>query len=625
MTRRENRSIPASTRVCASLLTRSNAGPGNRLIALPKPGRPWLSGVPTVVMMMACHGFQGPTGRVPERVADSTAAAAGHAVGTTAPISEDADSPAPLPPMSPRLGLVPDHAAWGRVIARGTASSPVTRRLRGQPGSGVGTTDNDTLTRLNREGYDRIEENPFLAVRDNPLSTFSADVDRAAYGNMRRYLGQLDRPPADAIRIEELVNYFPYSLPEPRGTDPLSISTDVMPAPWEPRHRLVRIALQSRRIAAEALPPSNLVFLVDVSGSMEAPDKLPLVKQSLRLLVEQLRPQDRVALVTYAGAAGVALPSTTGDQRRTIVEALDALEAGGGTAGGAGLELAYRVAREHFISNGNNRVILATDGDFNVGPSSDAALERLIEQKRRDGTYLTVLGFGGGNYQDAKMEKLAKHGNGNYAYVDELLEARKVMIREMGATLVTVANDVKIQAEFNPALVQAYRLIGYEDRLLRSEDFADDRRDAGDIGAGHQVTALYEVVPVGVKGTVQLPAVETSRYGTSRTEPPKATHTKELLFVKLRYKQPGDSTSRLLSHVVPNQVGAGDTDTRFAAAVASFGLLLRESAYKGSSSIPGVLRLARSSLGEDRDGFRADFVKLVEVAGSLTERSDRQR
>lgn len=475
------------------------------------------------------------------------------------------------------------------------------------------TTGLDTLGRFtpprDREQYDRIEDNPFLAVRSNPMSTFSVDVDRASYGNVRRFITNGARPPKDAVRIEELINYFPYDLPEPTGADPVRITTDVMPAPWQPRHQLVRIALQSKRIATEQLPPNNLVFLIDVSGSMMSPDKLPLVKQSLRLLVDQLRPQDRVAIVAYAGNAGLVLPSTSGDEKVRISDAIDRLEAGGSTAGGAGIVLAYATARANFLADGNNRVIIATDGDFNVG-ATGGDLERLIELKRSEGVYLTVLGFGTGNYQDAMMEKLAKKGNGNYAYIDELNEARKMLVREMGATLLTVANDVKLQVEFNPAAVQGYRLIGYEDRLLRDEDFNDDRKDAGDMGTGHQVTALYEVVPVGVDGTVTLRGVDAPRY--QAPAPATVGARNELLFVKLRYKKPGNSASQLMQQAVRTNSGRGTTDTRFAAAVAQFGMLLRDSEYKGTSSAAQVLEQARAALGDDEGGYRAAFVELVE-------------
>ena len=476
----------------------------------------------------------------------------------------------------------------------------------------------------NREQYDRIEDNPFLGVNGNPLSTFSIDVDRAAYGNVRRFLRNGQRPPADAVRIEEMINYFPYTLPEPRGTDPVSITTEVTTAPWQPRHQLVRIALQSQRIETASLPPNNLVFLIDVSGSMLSPDKLPLVKQSLRLLVDQMRPQDHVAIVAYAGAAGLVLPSTSGDEKEAIIQAIERLEAGGSTAGGAGIELAYRTAQQHFLSHGNNRVILATDGDFNVGMSSDGELERLIERKRTEGTYLTILGFGSGNYQDAKMEKLAKHGNGNYGYIDDLAEARKLLVRELGATLLTVANDVKLQVEFNPRRVQAYRLIGYEDRLLRTEDFTDDRKDAGDLGAGHQVTALYEIVPVGVQGTVTLQETEPLRYEPVTGEARSSTaSSNELLFVKLRYKRPGESNSRLMTHPVAARTVRGSEDMRFASSVAAFGMLLRQSAHAGNTSAAQVLEQARAALGKDEGGYRAEFIRLVERYRTL--RADEPR
>jgi Ca-activated chloride channel homolog len=380
----------------------------------------------------------------------------------------------------------------------------------------------------------------------------------------------------------------------------------------------VRIALQARRINTANLPPSNLVFLIDVSGSMESPDKLPLVKSSLRLLVEQLRPQDRVALVVYAGNAGVVLPSTDGNDKARIMEAIDRLEAGGSTAGGAGLALAYTVAREHFERGGNNRVILATDGDFNVGPSSDGEMERLIESKRDEGTYLTVLGFGTGNYQDAKMKKMAKIGNGNYAYVDQLDEARKVLVHELGATLLTVANDVKLQIEFNPKRVASYRLIGYEDRLLRDEDFTDDKKDAGDMGAGHTVTALYEIVPVGVRGTVKVRETDPLRYtpdaSFANERETRSSADDELLFVKLRYKTPGESVSQLLTKAVRTRdvTDRASDDMRFASAVTAFGMLLRGSEYKGDATASTVLTLARRATRVDEDGYRQEFVQLVQ-------------
>ncbi|WP_291157297.1 YfbK domain-containing protein [Gemmatimonas sp. UBA7669] len=541
---------------------------------------------------------------------------------------------APTPPIrqtgSVAVATYPNAAVAqdfsGRGVAGGVARSALQTneqpRSFPRPGDAGG----------NREQYDRIEDNPFLGVRSNPLSTFSVDVDRASYSNLRRFILNGQRPPKDAVRIEELINYFTYELPEPAARDPLRITTESMAAPWQPRHQLLRIALQARRIDTRDLPPNNLVFLVDVSGSMMSPDKLPLVKRGLRLLVDQLRPQDRVALVTYAGSAGVVLPSTSGDEKVSILEAIDRLEAGGSTAGGAGLQLAYDVARDAFRTDGNNRVILATDGDFNVGVSSDAELERLIERRRQEGTYLTVLGFGTGNVQASKMEKLAKVGNGNYAYIDQLDEARKVLVEEMGATLRTVANDVKLQVEFNPAVVQAYRLIGYENRLLRDEDFTDDRKDAGDVGAGHQVTALYEVVPVGVTGTVTVRNRDSLRY-TPVTEPlssnARQATGRELAYVKLRYKQPGESASRLLEAAVPqaanNRGSRASSDLRFAAAVASFGMLLRESEHRGNSSAARVLEQARAALGDDVGGYRAAFVQLVERWRALETTSDGRR
>jgi Ca-activated chloride channel family protein len=388
----------------------------------------------------------------------------------------------------------------------------------------------------NTEAYDRIYGNAFLAVAANPLSTFSIDVDRASYSNVRRFIlgGQL--PPKDAVRIEELINYFTYDYPQPVGDDPFSVTTELMTTPWNAQHKLVRIGLQGERIDSEQLPPSNLVFLIDVSGSMSSANKLPLLKSAFRLLVNELREDDRVAIVVYAGAAGLVLPPTSGDQKDRILDAIGALEAGGSTAGGAGLTLAYRQAMESFLVEGNNRVILATDGDFNVGPSSDAEMVRLIEERRDSGVFLTVLGFGTGNLKDSKMEKLADKGNGNYAYIDNLLEAKKVLVSELGGTLFTIAKDVKIQVEFNPEKVFAYRLIGYENRLLRNEDFADDTKDAGEIGAAHSVTALYEIVPVGAEATVEIQGLDSLRYQTV-TRAPADRGDSELLFVKVRYKQ----------------------------------------------------------------------------------------
>ena len=502
----------------------------------------------------------------------------------------------------------------GRGVAGDMARGVASEIVRPRNATRISTRDDPRRdTGGTREQYDKIDDHPFLAVSVNPRSTFSVDVDRASYSNVRRFISQGQTPPPDAVRIEELINYFPYDLPSPRGDAPVSITTETMAAPWQPKHRLVRVALQARRIETAALPPSNLVFLIDVSGSMNQWNKLPLVKASLHLLVDQLRPQDHVALVVYAGAAGLVLPSTSGEAKATIAAAIDRLEAGGSTAGGAGIELAYRTAREQFKPNGNNRVILATDGDFNVGATSDGDMERLIESKRAEGTYLTVLGFGEGNYQDAKMEKLAKRGNGNYAYVDNIAEARKVLVKEMGATLVTVANDMKLQVEFNPAGVRGYRLIGYEDRLLATEDFTDDKKDAGDMGAGHSVTALYEVVPTGVRGTTPLREQDSWRYQVPSSDAPRTTAAKnELMFVRIRYKTPGENTSKQLTQaVIDSRSGNASSDFRFAASVAAFGMVLRNSEHKGTATLRSAREMANGARGVDEGGYRGEFVEMI--------------
>ncbi|HEX7980266.1 MAG TPA: von Willebrand factor type A domain-containing protein [Gemmatimonadaceae bacterium] len=468
----------------------------------------------------------------------------------------------------------------------------------------------------NTEAYDRIDENPFRSSAVAPLSTFSVDVDRASYANVRRFLDHGTLPPKDAVRIEELVNYFPYGDAEPaRGDVPLRITTEVAAAPWNPAHDLVRIALRARDVDMRRAPAANLVFLIDVSGSMMGPGRLPLVKQSLALLVNQLREQDRVAIVVYAGNAGLVLPSTSGGDKQRILAALDGLEAGGSTAGGAGIRLAYDVVRQNFVRGGNNRVILCTDGDFNVGPSSDGALVDLIEQRRTEGAFLTILGFGMGNYKDAKMEKLADAGNGNYGYIDDLLEARKMLVKEMGGTLVTVAKDVKLQVEFNPARVRAYRLLGYEDRLLRDEDFANDAKDAGEVGAGHMVTAMYEIVRTDVRLDVTLHETGALRY--QRPAVPTAP-SDELLHVAMRWKAPDGDRSQLVNHPVTARRGPPSESMRFASAVAGFGMLLRGSPYAGSLAWPKVIELARDARGDDRDGYRADFIRLAELAGELS-------
>ncbi|MDZ8055394.1 MAG: von Willebrand factor type A domain-containing protein [Aulosira sp. ZfuVER01] len=477
--------------------------------------------------------------------------------------------------------------------------------------------------RFNTENYNRIDDNPFHLVSNDSLSTFSIDVDTASYSNVRRFITQGDLPPKDAVRIEELINYFIYNYPQPKGDRPFSVTTEVATAPWNSQHKLVQVGLQGKRLESAALPPSNLVFLIDVSGSMDEPNKLPLVQQSLKLLVNQLRPEDRVSLVVYAGNAGLVLPATPGSQKAKIHSAIDRLKAGGSTAGGQGIELAYKIAKQSFIKSANNRVILATDGDFNVGVSSDAELTRLIEQKREQGIFLTVLGFGTGNYKDSKMEQLADKGNGNYAYIDTLLEAKKVLVNDLRGTLFTIAKDVKIQVEFNPAKVQAYRLIGYENRLLQNQDFNDDKKDAGDIGAGHSVTALYEIIPTGIKSDVKLPTVDPLRY--QRSDITKTdTASNELMQVKLRYKLPQDSTSQLITQPIPDADFSTErvpsTNLRFAAAVATFGMLLRDSEYKGNANYDLVMKLATQGKGEDQEGYRGEFIRLVEQSRGLMTR-----
>ena len=471
----------------------------------------------------------------------------------------------------------------------------------------------------NTESYAEINENEFKTVGEAPLSTFSIDVDRASYANVRRFIQDGQRPPVDAVRIEEMINYFPYQWGDVAGEHPFAVTTEVTQAPWKRDHRLVRIGLHAESIDTEDLPPSNLVFLLDVSGSMSSQDKLPLLKKAFALLVDQLREQDRVAIVVYAGAAGLVLPSTPGSEKDEILAALEKLRAGGSTAGGAGIKLAYDVARKYHMDGGNNRVILATDGDFNVGASSDDAMVKLIEKERESGTFLSVLGFGTGNLKDSKMEQIADHGNGNFAYIDGLLEARKVLVEEMGGTLLTLAKDVKLQVEFNPATVSGYRLIGYENRLLADEDFNDDTKDAGELGAGHTVTALYEVVPAGV--AMPRPSVDPLRYQVQQPAeneaPPPSRFEDELMFVKVRYKDPDGDRSKLLQHAVMDRAGTPSADLRFAAAVAGFGMLLRDSEHAGTFTLDDIVSLAEAGKGDDPRGYRGEFIRLVEASRDL--------
>ncbi|NVO85523.1 vWA domain-containing protein [Hymenobacter terrestris] len=521
------------------------------------------------------------------------------------------------------VGLSADSKQLSEVVVTGTKGRAAGIRIRGsvskspsadmaaygrpyfpQPEPGAGDT------------YASVAENGFRSAQKEPLSTFSIDVDAASYSNVRRFLQQGQLPPPEAVRVEEMLNYFQYDYPQPAATaaEPFRVITEQAQCPWNPQHQLVQVALQARRLATDKLPPANLVFLIDVSGSMDGPDRLGLVQQGLKLLVQQLRPQDKVALVVYAGAAGIVLPPTAGSEKATILRAIDNLSAGGSTAGGEGLRLAYDVARQNFNAQGNNRVIICTDGDFNVGEQSDSAMERLIVQQRESGVFLTALGVGRGNYQDQKMELLADKGNGNYAYLDNLDEARRVLVSQFGGTLFTLAQDVKLQVEFNPARVREYRLVGYENRLLAAEDFNNDRKDAGELGSGHTVTALYEIVPVGAPTTV-----DALKYQPAPATTP-ALASAELLTVKLRYKEPRGTMSRLLAlplSGVARPLADASENLRFAAAVAQFGMLLRQSEHRGTATYEATARLADGARRFDPEGYRAELVRLVRLAQGL--------
>lgn len=477
---------------------------------------------------------------------------------------------------------------------------------------------------INTEEYADIEESIFQGADKKPLSTFSIDVDAASYSNLRRFLDNGQVPPKDAVRIEEMINYFDYDYSEPGGDAPFNVYAEVGRAPWNEKHLLVHIGLQGKRVPLEELPPSNLVLLIDVSGSMDRPNKLPLVKRSFEMLIDQLRPQDHVAIVTYAGSAGTLLEPTPGSDKSKIRAAINGLHAGGSTAGAAGLRTAYSLAARHYREDGNNRVVLATDGDFNVGESSDEAMEELIEEKRKEGVFLTVLGYGVGNLKDSKMETLADKGNGNYAYIDNMNEARKVLVNEFAGTLFTIATDVKLQVEFNPATVTAYRLIGYENRKLNDEDFNNDRKDAGDLGSGHTVTALYEIIPFGAKSDFYR--IDELKYKPS--DPPSFGNSKgEWLTVKVRYKRPGENQSQLLDHVVKRRSLTGyepTEDFRWSACVAAFGMLLRESQYLGDMDHSDVVRIAQSARGKDLEGYRSEFINMVKSYGSLARPTGRR-
>lgn len=470
----------------------------------------------------------------------------------------------------------------------------------------------------NQEEYAHTADNSFQNTKRHPLSTFCIDVDKTSYSNVRRMLNEGHLPTPDAVRIEEMVNYFEYEYPQPEGDLPFSVTTEYTDCPWNRDHHILHIGLQGRKVAMDKMPPNNLVFLIDVSGSMDEPDKLPLVKSSLRLLVNQLRPVDRVAMVVYAGAAGVVLPPTPGHEKEKILHALESLNAGGSTAGGEGIELAYKLAKENQVDPGNNRIILATDGDFNVGVSSEGDLEHLIEDKRKDHIFLSVLGFGTGNYKDSKMELLADKGNGNYAYIDNLTEGHKVLVKEMGGTLLTIAKDVKLQLEFNPRVVKAYRLVGYENRMLEDKDFNDDAKDAGELGAGHTVTALYEIIPAG--SAEETDSVDALKYQAAATSGSSTGANTELMTLKLRYKAPRGLRSRLITHVQRaerKELVKASENCRFSCSVAEFGMLLRDSRYKGRSDFDEVLSIARDAKGKDTEGYRAEFIRLVAMAEDL--------
>lgn len=464
----------------------------------------------------------------------------------------------------------------------------------------------------NDESYAEVEENPFESPKTAPLSTFSIDVDNASYTNIRRFINNGQKVPADAVRVEEMVNFFKYSYPQPKDSNPFSINTEYSACPWNENHKLLKIGLQGKNIPMTNLPTSNLVFLIDVSGSMDEDNKLPLLKESMRILVKELRAKDKVSIVVYAGSAGVVLSPTSGDEKEVIMDAFDELHAGGSTAGGEGIELAYKLAEENFIKEGNNRVIIATDGDFNVGSSTDKDMEDLIEEKRKSGVFLTVLGFGMGNYKDSKMEILADKGNGNYAYIDNMQEASRFLGKEFKGSMFAIAKDVKIQIEFNPKHVQAYRLIGYENRKLKAEDFKNDAIDAGELGSGHTVTALYEIIPTGVQSNF-IP--DELKYSKNKTA--TANYDNELATVKFRYKKPDGEKSIEMIQTIPNSsIGLrnASSDFKFSTAVAWFGLKLKESKLITNTSIEAIKNLAKSGLSNDEDGYKAEFIRLADSA-----------
>ncbi|MFP9119173.1 YfbK domain-containing protein [Flavobacterium sp. RNTU_13] len=463
---------------------------------------------------------------------------------------------------------------------------------------------------VDTEEYEAFEENKFESPASNPLSTFSIDVDNASYTNIRRFINNAQVVPKDAVRVEEMINFFKYSYPQPSSVNPFSINTEYSYCPWNPKHKLLKIGLQGKEIPAKELPASNFVFLIDVSGSMDAQNKLPLLKESMKILVKNMRREDRIAIVVYAGAAGLVLPATRGDEKETIISALNKLNAGGSTAGGEGIELAYKIAQENFVKGGNNRVILATDGDFNVGRTSNTDMQTLIEEKRKSGVFLTCMGYGMGNYKESKLETLSDKGNGNYAYIDNMQEADRFLDKEFKGSMYAIAKDVKIQIEFNPRHVQAYRLIGYENRKLRNEDFANDAIDAGELGSGHTVTALYEIIPPGVENDF----VKTPELKYSQVQQNGNKYSSELATIKFRYKKPdGDKSTEIVQTIadtaVPLAVASGDF--KFAAAVAWFGLKLRDSKLVPNKDVEAIKKLATEGILTNPEGYRAEFIRLV--------------
>lgn len=551
--------------------------------------------------------------------AQLAACSSGAPVAAPAPAAEpplaeaQADAAVASPALSAPPPAVAPAAAPARPMAAGKAAHEMTRRAV-MPSLMAAPMPMPVPDQPSNERYGQISDNPIQRVAEAPVSTFSVDVDTGSYSNVRRLLNGGALPPADAVRVEELINYFPYDYALPRDGRPFAVHTALAPAPWNAQRVLLRVAIKGQDVAQQNLPPANLVFLVDVSGSMESADKLPLLRSSLKLLVDQLRPVDRISLVTYAGSTQVVLPPTSGADKATIKAAIDGLRAGGGTAGASGIELAYRAAQQSFIDGGINRILLATDGDFNVGVSDTGQLKKMVEAQRRTGISLSTLGFGTGNYNEQLMEQIADVGDGAYSYVDNLMEGQKVLVSEMSSTLATIARDVKVQIEFNPALVQEYRQIGYENRQLRREDFHNDKVDAGDIGAGHTVTALYELTLTGARG-----AIDPLRYGAASTA--GAANTTELAHLRLRYKRPGQSRSELIETPIRREamrpLAQADADFRFATAVAGFGQVLRGGRHTGGWTVTDARALAAGSVGEDRFGYRGEFLRLAGLAQAL--------